>query len=235
MNRLSLVGRTMLLVALERPDGFELPFKRAARWYGLSAHSASSGLRELHTHKLVDVEHTWVRDARSDTGWAPKYIYTLTGPFSTAAQEEAAGRRPAVRADGDLDEENRDGDQKHINAEEDTEPAPAASPTDHKGSGGNEGARATRRGTERCTAASPPGGERVPLEVGYRREEVALGHGETTSKPVTATCEGSSPVASAATRRAPACDRSDAIAGSTPRIARRVPGVAVFVFPGRSG
>jgi hypothetical protein len=136
MNRLSLVGKTMLLVALERPDGFDLPFKRAPRWYGLSADSASSGLRELHTHKLVDVEHTWVRDARSDTGWAPKYTYTLTGPFSTVAQEEAAGRPPATRAGGDLDEENSAGDQKHINAEEDTEAAPAASPTDHNGSDG---------------------------------------------------------------------------------------------------
>lgn len=106
MNKLSLVGKTMLLIALERPDGFELPFERAPRWYGLSADSAYRGLRELHTHELVEVDHAWVRDARSDTGWSPKYTYTLTGPFSTAAQQEAAGRRAAAQAaDGDESED----------------------------------------------------------------------------------------------------------------------------------
>lgn len=94
--RLSLPAKVMLLVALERPDDFYLPFEYAPTWYGVSADSAERGLRELHTNDLIAVQHAWVPNARSDTGWVPRWTYTVTGPFSKQAQDVAAKRR--VRA-----------------------------------------------------------------------------------------------------------------------------------------
>lgn len=95
---LSMAAKVMLLVALERDDGFYLPFEYAPDWYGISADTAERGLRELHNH---DILHEWVPNPRSDTGWAPRWTYTVTGSFSKDAQDAAARRRDRSPADND--------------------------------------------------------------------------------------------------------------------------------------
>ncbi len=86
---LSLRAKVMLLIALERPDGFYLPHEKAPLWYGVSADSAGSGLRELRKVGLLEEDREWVRTERSDTGWTERLTYTLTGPFSNAARQKA--------------------------------------------------------------------------------------------------------------------------------------------------
>lgn len=90
---LSLPAKAMLLIALSLNDGFYLPSERANEWYGISADSAERGLRELRRAGLLEAEQAWVRTHRSDTGWAPRWTYTLVGSFSKASRRQANSKR----------------------------------------------------------------------------------------------------------------------------------------------
>ncbi|MGH3963013.1 MAG: hypothetical protein ACRDRY_07150 [Pseudonocardiaceae bacterium] len=87
---LRLPAKVMLLVALSRPDGFPLPYDRAANWYGVSSDSAEEGLRELRDTGLLNVERNWVKAPRSETGWTEQLTYTLQGSFCTAERTRAS-------------------------------------------------------------------------------------------------------------------------------------------------
>lgn len=100
---LSLPAKAMLLVALHRPDGFGLPSERAFDWYGISPDSAERGLRELRNAGLLDSEHRWEKDQRSDIGWTERWTYTLTGSFSSARRKAAAAGSKR-RAKDDVEE-----------------------------------------------------------------------------------------------------------------------------------
>jgi hypothetical protein len=95
---LSLPAKAMLLVALSLPDGFYLPAKRTKDWYGLSTASAERGLEQLRSKNLLVYSTAWRKEQRSKTGWIEQRTYTLIGPFSTAAREAAANRRPGRRS-----------------------------------------------------------------------------------------------------------------------------------------
>ena len=48
------------------------------------------GLKELRAAGLLDVKRTWVKAAKSPTGWTERPLYTLQGSFSTAERRKAA-------------------------------------------------------------------------------------------------------------------------------------------------
>jgi hypothetical protein len=98
-RNLSLPAKTMLLIALTQRDRFQLPEERAPKWYGVSADSAGDGLRELVAEGLLQRDHIWEEDHRSDTGWTKRHLYTTIGSFSKAARAKAAKIRS-----GDVDE-----------------------------------------------------------------------------------------------------------------------------------
>ncbi|WP_127572613.1 hypothetical protein [Georgenia faecalis] len=89
---LSFPGKTLLLIALSRPDGFYLPYDRASSWYGISADTAERGLRELREHGLLNVDVEWIKNPRSDDFYIEHRTYTLIGPFSKVSQDSAAKR-----------------------------------------------------------------------------------------------------------------------------------------------
>lgn len=86
----------MLLIALDQKKEFILPFNQSANWYGVSEATARRGLRGLESRELLSSSSSFVASPRSPTGWAEKFRYTLLGPFSQAAVEEAASTRGKV-------------------------------------------------------------------------------------------------------------------------------------------
>jgi hypothetical protein len=86
---LHLPAKVMLLIALSLQAGFNLPYKRAPDWYGVSQDSAKEGLHELRTRQLLAVESTWIRAPRSATGWTERLEYTLQGSYSRAKRRKA--------------------------------------------------------------------------------------------------------------------------------------------------
>lgn len=99
---LSLPAKVMLLIALERPDGFNLPQRKAPRWYGVSEDTADRGLRELRTVGLLRRKEDWVVSRRSDIGWTQQWKYSLQGAFSDAARSKAStdAKSNSVMTDG---------------------------------------------------------------------------------------------------------------------------------------
>jgi hypothetical protein len=87
---LRLPAKVMLLIALSRPDGFQMPYHRTHGWYGVSSDSAEEGLRELRDTGLLAVERNWVKAPRSETGWTEVLTYTLQGSFSTPERKKAS-------------------------------------------------------------------------------------------------------------------------------------------------
>lgn len=99
---LSLPAKVVLLIALSLDEGFYLPADRAPDWYGISPDSCDEGLRELRTVGLLASDYTWVKTARSDTGWTRQYTYTLIGSFSRDALDTAARSHSHTDADDDV-------------------------------------------------------------------------------------------------------------------------------------
>ena len=79
---LDLPAKAMLLIALSLRPGFPLPYERGPAWYGLSADSTEKGLRDLQNAGLLDFDHNWLRNVRSETGWTEQRLYSLTGPYT---------------------------------------------------------------------------------------------------------------------------------------------------------
>lgn len=90
---LSLPAKAILLVALSLNDDFILPVEKAPQWYGLSADTATRGLRELRDARLLTVDISWDLSYRSSAFHVEKRKYTLLGAFSKAEQERAANAR----------------------------------------------------------------------------------------------------------------------------------------------
>jgi len=87
---LGLPAKVMLLIALSRPDGFQMPYHWGPDYYGVSFDSTKEGLRELRATGLLAVEPSWVKAPKSETGWTERLLYTLQGSFSTAERQKAA-------------------------------------------------------------------------------------------------------------------------------------------------
>lgn len=97
-SALSHPEKLMLLIALDQQDDFALPFNQAANWYGVSESTARRGLRGLESRDLLTKTSSFVPSPRSPNGWAEEFRYTLQGPFSKKAVEEAqAASRKKVR------------------------------------------------------------------------------------------------------------------------------------------
>jgi hypothetical protein len=103
---LSLTAKVMLIIALDRPDRFSLPYEKAPKWYGVSSDSAETGLRALRDAGVIDVEKTWVKAGKSPTGWAERPLYSLQGSFSEAARKKAAPSRNGSAGEDDVEVQN---------------------------------------------------------------------------------------------------------------------------------
>ena len=90
--------KLMLLIALDQQDDFPLPLNQSANWYGVSESTARRGLRGLEARGLLSKTSSFVPSPRSPNGWAEEFRYTLQGPFSKKAIDDAqAASRKKVR------------------------------------------------------------------------------------------------------------------------------------------
>lgn len=96
-HSLSTPEKVMLLIALDQPDGFNLPYERAAQWYGLSASTAKRGLTGLVSRGILSAESTWVVSGKSATGWIEVRRYTTVGIWSKPSRDQAMKTRPKKR------------------------------------------------------------------------------------------------------------------------------------------
>jgi hypothetical protein len=78
---LSLPAKAMLLIALSRPQPtFPLKAARVPSWYGISEDTAGKGLKELCERDFLTVNHQWVKDLNSASGWRKDPFYTRLWP-----------------------------------------------------------------------------------------------------------------------------------------------------------
>lgn len=108
-QKLGAAEKLILMVALSSKPNFELPYSRAAAWYGISESSAKRGLTRLANREprvLMRYER-WVPDAASPTLWRTIVTYRLIKKWS-AKSRAAVMRKPrvtdAVKFDGARDE-----------------------------------------------------------------------------------------------------------------------------------
>lgn len=94
---LSTAEKVMLLIALDQPDGFNLPYERAPQWYGLSASTAKRGLTGLAGRGIISVDSNWVVSGKSPTGWIEVRRYTTLGIWSKSSRDLAMKTRPKKR------------------------------------------------------------------------------------------------------------------------------------------
>ncbi len=95
--------KLMLLIALDQQDDFMLPLNQCTNWYGVSESTARRGLRGLEGRDLLAKASSFVASPRSPSGWAEEFRYTLQGPFSKKAVDEAQatnGGRVRIREGG---------------------------------------------------------------------------------------------------------------------------------------
>lgn len=79
---LTFAGTVVLLIALDRPDVFELRKERAAEWYGISADTLQRGVDDLNTHGVLDVRSKRIAAPRIRQGWTMVNEYRLQGAFT---------------------------------------------------------------------------------------------------------------------------------------------------------
>lgn len=96
-SSLSTPEKVMLLIALDQPDGFNLPYERASRWYGLSASTTKRGLTGLVNRGIISVDSDWVVSGKSPTGWIEVRRYTTLGIWSKSSRDRAMKTRPKKR------------------------------------------------------------------------------------------------------------------------------------------
>jgi hypothetical protein len=87
----------MLLIALSLRPGFPLPYERGPAWYGLSADSTEKGLRDLQNAGLLDFDHNWFRNVRSETGWTEQRLYSLKGSYAPQPAKRPAKKKATTR------------------------------------------------------------------------------------------------------------------------------------------
>lgn len=90
--------KLILLIALDQPKEFILPFNQSAKWYGIAESTAQRGMRGLVDRGLAKSFSSWVPSPRSPIGWSEQFTYALQAPFSRASIDEAqaASRGGAV-------------------------------------------------------------------------------------------------------------------------------------------
>lgn len=85
---LALPEVAMLLIALSLNDGFRLPAEDMPDWYGISADTASRGLKGLIGHGLLDVRKHYKTAPLSPVGYTADHLYTLQQPFGPKGQTQ---------------------------------------------------------------------------------------------------------------------------------------------------
>ncbi|TDD64789.1 hypothetical protein E1262_27260 [Jiangella aurantiaca] len=99
IDKLSLPGLAMLLVALHERPRFQLPTEHVPAWYGWSADTAERGFDELRNHGLLGVTRRKRFEGGSPTGYVYVNTYELLRPFRTADERlkaSSGGRTPAA-------------------------------------------------------------------------------------------------------------------------------------------
>ncbi|MDQ6804446.1 MAG: hypothetical protein M3065_05670 [Actinomycetota bacterium] len=87
-DQVDLPTKTVLIIALSRPDNFILPLEQAAKWYGFSPDSVRTGLRQLQVRDLLDVEFIHTKAPLSPTMVRTERRYTLRPPFGPRSRDE---------------------------------------------------------------------------------------------------------------------------------------------------
>ena len=90
---LNLPEVAMLLVALSLSDNFRLPTEDVPSWYGISADTASRGLRGLIDHGLLEMRKNYKVAPLSPVGYTAENLYTLQKPFGPQGRSQRRGRR----------------------------------------------------------------------------------------------------------------------------------------------
>ncbi len=85
---LSAAEKVMLLIALDQPDGFAIPYERFQPWYGISASTAKRGLTGLVSRGILSVNTDFHVSGRSPTGWIEVRSYTTQGIWSKASRDK---------------------------------------------------------------------------------------------------------------------------------------------------
>jgi hypothetical protein len=87
-QRLTAAEKVMLLIALDQPDGFAIPYERFPAWYGISASTAKRGLTGLIGRGILTVRTDFHVSGRSPTGWVEVRSYTTQGMWSKQSRDE---------------------------------------------------------------------------------------------------------------------------------------------------
>ncbi|MGH2355066.1 MAG: hypothetical protein ACRDJN_25945, partial [Chloroflexota bacterium] len=78
---LTLPGKAVLLIALSLASQFLLPGEQAKAWYGISADTVQTGLRELRQAGLLDSRPVYKLAPLSAEGVTTEWRHTLRSPF----------------------------------------------------------------------------------------------------------------------------------------------------------
>jgi len=94
-QKLSMAEKVMLLIALDQPDGFQIPYERFNDWYGISKSTAKRGLTGLYDRGILDVRDDYHLSGRSPTGWVQIRSYTAQGLWAKAERDKAMKTKAA--------------------------------------------------------------------------------------------------------------------------------------------
>ncbi len=92
--KLSTAEKVMLLIALDQPDGFQIPYDRFSKWYGVSESTAKRGLTGLARRGIIDVHTDWHSNGRSEFGWVEVRSYTTVGIWSKSERDALMKTKP---------------------------------------------------------------------------------------------------------------------------------------------
>lgn len=87
-QRLQGAEKVMLLIALDQPDGFAIPYERFPAWYGISASTAKRGLTGLVSHGILSAHTGFHLSGRSPTGWVEVRSYTTQGIWTKDSRDK---------------------------------------------------------------------------------------------------------------------------------------------------
>jgi hypothetical protein len=92
-TKLTAPEKAMLLIALDQPDGFSIPYERFDAWYGVSKSTAKRGITGLIDHGILGVKEDYFLSGKSPTGWAQIRSYTTQGIWAKAARDAAMKKK----------------------------------------------------------------------------------------------------------------------------------------------
>lgn len=90
---LNLSEVAMLLIARSLADAFRLPLESVPAWYGISADTASRGLKGLVDHGLLERRVVYKKAPLAPAGYTAEHLYTLRPPFGPKGVRSQAARR----------------------------------------------------------------------------------------------------------------------------------------------